>query len=339
MLSATFPFIVKRDPLLVKWLTPILVIFSGILFITECSHANDKTTETLDVLVWNVWRGTNEVDNGPEKALQLIKDSKADICILQESYDIKGPRTQFGPWAAMQLGWNYWQGESPHLCIITSYKIKKTFIYLGQHAIGAELEDSKGRIIHAFSIWIDWKEDVGNHLMKHPNCSDEDVLECETKRSERLEQTKSILNYLKDENLMILKTPLLVGGDFNCPSHLDWTVETANAFQYRRNLPLPVSKEMHKHGFIDSYRDIFKDPVKNPGDTWSPLFRIHDGVPQSMNRIDRLYYKSNLSNPMLKTIGATVYPEELEANEVPIRQRKFPSDHAALLINFKWKNK
>ncbi|MGB1259689.1 MAG: endonuclease/exonuclease/phosphatase family protein, partial [Akkermansiaceae bacterium] len=34
---------------------------------------------SLKVLVWNVWHGTNDVDQGPEKALALIRKSGADV--------------------------------------------------------------------------------------------------------------------------------------------------------------------------------------------------------------------------------------------------------------------
>ena len=92
--------------------------------------------DTLRVLVWNLWHGGNEVDNGPEKALLLIKDSRADICLLQESHDIKGPRPKFGLWAAEELGWNAWMGESSHLCVLSRYQIKKTFLESKTHCVG-----------------------------------------------------------------------------------------------------------------------------------------------------------------------------------------------------------
>ncbi len=58
-----------------------------------------------------------------------------------------------------------------------------------------------------------------------------------------------------------------------------------------------------------------------------------------LNRIDRLYTLTS-SHPKaqsaLKPIRATVYRESLEDNDIPTLKRSFPSDHAALLIEFKW---
>ena len=129
-------------------LTTITLLIAGV----TGAWAQDSQPDTFRVLVWNVWHGTNDVSKGPEKALQLIKDSKADICLLQESYDINGDRPNFGPWAAKQLGWNAWQGKSPHLCVISRYKVKKQFFHAAWHALGVELEDDKGRARKCFKV-------------------------------------------------------------------------------------------------------------------------------------------------------------------------------------------
>jgi exonuclease III len=317
------------------WLSAPLILPSAKAaeVINQKGHPN-----TLRVLVWNVWHGTNDVDQGPEKALKLIRDSKADICLLQESYDIKGDRPNFGPWAAKQLGWNAWQGKSPHLCVISRFKIKKQFFHAAWHALGVELEDDHGRKLHAFSIWIDYRHYTPYLIQKKPSAKDHDLLLCETERSGRMKQTTDILEYLGKQSLLTLDTPLLLGGDWNCPSHLDWTNGTANAFKFRRELTLPVSKTVTDAGFEDTFRMIYPDPVKHPGNTWSPLFRKKNGNPQPMDRIDRLYYKPNAKKPMLKPVRAKVYPEELEDNAIPVRERKFPSDHAAVLIEFQWQD-
>lgn len=289
--------------------------------------------DSLRVLIWNVYKGTNEVNQGPEKALKLIQDSKADICLLQESYDIKGDRPQFGPWAAEQLGWTAWQGASPHLCVITHYKVRKRFFYKPWYALGLELEDDKGRTLHAFSIWMDSSKYLPDFLQENPKATDAELLACESARHER---AKEFTAYLEKESLTSLQTPLLVGGDWNCPSHLDWTAATSKALPYRRNLPLPVSKVMEEAGFADGYRTMYPDPVKCPGNTWSPLLRNAEEATHPMDRIDRLYYKSNRKMPWLKSIRTTIFPETTENIDVPERERKFPSDHSALVFEFQW---
>ncbi|NWK56337.1 endonuclease/exonuclease/phosphatase family protein [Verrucomicrobiaceae bacterium N1E253] len=318
-------------------ITRSCILALGLFLVCSFHRALAENNDPLRVLVWNVWHGTNDVEQGPEKALALIKQSKADICLLQESYDINGERPRFGPWAASQLKWNHWQSKSPHLCVLTRFTIKKTFFHHPWHAVGTELEDDHGRTLHALSIWLDYRSNIATYLKDHPDASDKDLLLSESSRSKRLKQCQEIIKFLESSSLTKLNTPLLVGGDWNCPSHLDWTTQTTAAFKTRRPLQLPVSIAMHEAGFSDTYRSVHPNPVSHPGNTWSPLFRQDkEGNPLPMNRIDRLYYKSNATRPLLKPIRATVFPEQLEDNATPIKKRLFPSDHAAVLIEFEW---
>ena len=52
--------------------------------------------DQLRVLVWNVWRGGNEVDRGPEKIQAIIRSARPDLVLLQESYDVDGERPTLG---------------------------------------------------------------------------------------------------------------------------------------------------------------------------------------------------------------------------------------------------
>ena len=67
------------------------------------------------------------------------------------------------------------------------------------------------------------------------------------------------------------RMPVFLTGDFNSPSHLDWTQAVADS---RREVPYavawPASKALAEAGFGDSYRDAHPDPVADPGYTWSP---------------------------------------------------------------------
>lgn len=151
---------------------------------------------------------------------------------------------------------------------------------------------------------------------------------CEKKR---LRQSTAILDYLKENGFTSLQTPLLVGGDWNSPSHLDWNQAASEALPNRRAISFPVSNGMEANGFVDMYRSIHPDPVAHLGNTWSPLFRE-----KPQDRIDRLYYRTNRDAPALKPVQATIYPEKLENESIPTIKRLFPSDHSALLFEFKW---
>jgi exonuclease III len=64
--------------------------------------------------------------------------------------------------------------------------------------------------------------------------------------------------------------PLFFAGDFNTPSHLDWTADAADARgDFFLEFAWPVSVALEEAGFVDSYRAAHPDPVSKPGFTWS----------------------------------------------------------------------
>ena len=297
----------------------------------------------LRVLVWNILRGANKVDQGPEKALAVIRSVEPDIALLQESYDIDGDRPRLGEWLAGELGWNQYQGESAHLCIMTPLELETTFFHHAWHGVGARIKDEHDREFLAWSIWIDYRSFVGYELRDNPEMDDETLLAAESVRSDRLKQATALIEHLKEAGQLKTDLPLLVGGDWNCPSHLDWTLDTARIFRNRREMSLPVSLAMREAGFADTFRVLHPNPVQHPGITWSPMFRGpapgDEGTAQSFERIDRLYLKNpddETGRWSLRPTSARVLPLVWEDDAVPSAQRDFPSDHGALVIDLEW---
>lgn len=292
--------------------------------------------DDLRVLVWNVQLGANEFTDGPEKARAVIRAVQPDVVLLQESYDIDGERPTLGRWLASELGWNVWQGESRHLCVLTHLEIDETFFHHDWHGVGARLVDGRGRAFVAYSIWIDSQAYTPYHLRDDPDVSDEALLLDETARSGRFLQATAIIEHLQGQGHTVGDLPLLVGGDWNSPSHLDWTTDSAKIFRFRRALDLPVSRAMSAAGFADAFRQVHSDPVRSPGITWSPLLRGTARQPETADRIDRLYFHQAAGNGRLQPTGATVIPLVLEDASIPQSDRLFPSDHGGVVVDLRW---
>jgi endonuclease/exonuclease/phosphatase family metal-dependent hydrolase len=300
-------------------------------------------SNTLRVMVWNVLHGANDVTNGAEKALKIIRDTKPDIVMLQESYDINDERPKLGEWLAGELGWNQHQAQSTHLCVLTPLDIETTFFHHAWHGVGARLRDSTGREFLAWSTWIDYRAYITYALRENPAISDEDLLALESVGSNRLKQANAIIEHLRNTGQLDADIPLLVGGDWNCPSHLDWIVDTTRVYKRRRALPLPVSTAMESAGFTDTFRKLYPNPVQHPGITWSPMFRTKgegaEKEDQCFDRIDRLYLKNPLSlgsHWELRPVTGHVLPIVWEDENVPTVDLEFPSDHGALVIDLEW---
>jgi endonuclease/exonuclease/phosphatase family metal-dependent hydrolase len=300
----------------------------------------------LRVMVWNVLHGANDVEQGAEKTLAIIRRVQPDIVLMQESYDIDGDRPRLGEWLAGELGWHQHQAESKHLCVLTPLKIDTTFFHHEWHGVGAKLTDAQGRSLLAWSTWIDWRSYITYELRDNPTISDEELLAAEHTRSNRVQQADAIIAHLAESGQLAADIPLLVGGDWNCPSHLDWTVDTARVYKNRRVLPLPVSTAMQQAGFTDTFRVVHPNPVQRPGITWSPMFRgkAADGAAkeQGFERIDRLYLKNPAAAAggwTLRSIAGHVLPAVWEDESIQVPARSFPSDHGAVVIDLEWERR
>jgi endonuclease/exonuclease/phosphatase family metal-dependent hydrolase len=333
----------KNSPMLTSVLIAALTVCAPAQADTE---ADAPVNNTLRVMVWNVLHGANDVTQGAEKALKIIRDTAPDIVLLQESYDIDGDRPKLGAWLAEELGWHEHQAQSKHLCVLTPLKIETTFFHHEWHGVGARLRDASERELLVWSTWIDWRSFITYTLRDTPGISDEDLLAGERIGSNRQQQADAIIAHLRDSGQLAADVPLLVGGDWNCPSHLDWTLDASRVYKRRRVLSLPVSVAMQRAGFTDTFRDLYPNPVQRPGITWSPMFRTKgEGdaqVEQGFERIDRLYLKNPVSPQVpeggwvLRPVSGHVLPIVWEDDSIPVVDRQFPSDHGAVVIELVW---
>ena len=142
--------------------------------------------------------------------------------------------------------------------------------------------------------------------------------------------------------------PVILTGDFNEPSHLDWTEAYAKSGQDRwvknpTGTPLrfavkwPGSKLLEDIGMIDSYRYVYPDEVKKPGNTWTPKYPVQTPGrrpygEQCLDRIDRIYH----SGTALVPLTAEVVGEEKTVADL-VFTGPWPSDHRAVVVTFKWK--
>ena len=124
--------------------------------------------------------------------------------------------------------------------------------------------------------------------------------------------------------------PMIMGGDFNVHSHLDWTDTTKDMYSHGGAVvEWTVSKEMQNAGFKDSFREIHPQPEKNIGATW-----IYDNEdkPVRSDRIDFIYYQGKT----IRAVTSESYNQEL-TKPLEFMGEKFfyPSDHGFVLTTFK----
>ena len=286
----------------------------------------------LRVLVWNVQRGANGFTRGSAKTLAGVRSVQADVVLLQESYDIDGGPPTLGRWLVTELGWKAWQGGSRHLCVLTRFEIEETFFHHDWHGVGARIVEDQGRALVVYSTWIAPAVYMLYHLREEGDVSGESVLKDEAGRVRAAATGNGDPRTPGASGHMAV----LVGGDWNSPSHLDWTVDAAKVFRFRWALDLPVSRAMSDAGFADAFRELHRDPVQTPGITWSALFRETADKPETADRVDRLYIHQPAGEGRLRPIAATVIPLVLEDASVSQAGRVFPSDYGGIVVDLKW---
>ncbi len=139
---------------------------------------------------------------------------------------------------------------------------------------------------------------------------------------------------------------VLLTGDFNEPSHLDWTenYQKHGADRWVKNptptpLTFPVawpgSTLLAEAGIIDSYRAVYTDEVKKPGWTWTPQYPVNTAgrrpfADQCLDRIDRIYH----SGETIEAVSASVVGEKSPSTDI-IYEGPWPSDHRAVVVEFR----
>ncbi|MFT3988235.1 endonuclease/exonuclease/phosphatase family protein [Aestuariivirga sp.] len=115
-----------------------------------------------------------------------------------------------------------------------------------------------------------------------------------------------------------------VMGDFNEPSHWDWTENAVKAGHQPLAVNWPTTRGVEAQGFVDTFRTAFPDEVAKPGMTWTPT-TSPDDKEDHHDRIDFILAKSK----ELKVISAGIVGEK--APEADLVVTPWPSDHRATM--------
>ena len=118
--------------------------------------------------------------------------------------------------------------------------------------------------------------------------------------------------------------PMFVTGDFNEPSHRDWTMSVAARNQCPLCVEWPSTKAVENSGFVDAFRSAYPDPVQWPGHTWTPTTNSSDPKDRH-DRIDFVFVRGTAVRiNWIKIVG-----EMPEFADIVVQP--YPSDHRAVV--------
>jgi len=297
-------------------------------------------------MTFNIWNSGTNVENGLAKIAKHISYINPDIVALQEVdslYILTELARLLGP------DWSYVGRNQtrPDTGIMTRHSIiapSPPDDASVRARVKVEFLDGTSVNVDFWSLHLDY-HDYGpyatcNKMVTAPYQVEagEQYLGGDVPgRVQNVLTTSSLPDFKKDlrqadEDLMI------VAGDMNCPSHLDW-IESTKSTHCDWAYEWPVTKTLVDHGLMDAFREIYPDPAAVPATTWSTVQKSQDGwggtIPEPQDRIDMIFYKSSRWSPVAAKVYVGSEPIQPKPNHY---HNDWPSDHASVVVDFKAKS-
>ena len=278
----------------------------------SCYGASDNAT--VRIMTFNIW-GDGKAGKQPlSQTAEVIKSARADIVGLQESHKNAKAISDI-------LGWNHVQ-QRRSVAVLSRFEIVETT----PKKHGVKLRTDSGRELMLFNIHFRPSPYQPYQLLNIPygkgkfiKTEAEAISEANKARGDQAASLLQDIQTAADK-----KIPVFVTGDFNEPSHLDWTAAAARAGRHPIKTAYPASSAMVKAGFADAYRTIHPDEMKTPGYTWTTRTKITDPKDHH-DRIDFIYFRGpGLRVKSVEIVGAS--KQNADITVVP-----YPSDHRAVV--------
>lgn len=360
-------------------------LFFSLCALLACVAAqaqNDTAARRIKVMQLNIWHSGTSVSGGFDKLIDVILASDADFVMLSEvqkgdslharlvaALKAKAPdRQYYAKYAGADVG------------LISRFPIESAVDMLDS----ADPANKQPGFTNRIKAWrvtlpgglkatvcsahLDYRgyglylvrgykggyPDFGmiddNKDGKPDPVTDPDKIMAYNRRSKRNKSIEEFIAFAKKEEAA--GRQVILAGDFNEGSHLDWTERAKNSFGHNGvALPWDNSIALHKNGYLDAYRVIHPDEIKFPGFTWPAI--AHGKKTTSWaskvderDRIDFVYYGTG-ANKNFKPVRAWIVGPKayfIGTEKVPnpgedafvCDTLPWPSDHAGVLIEFAW---
>ena len=282
-------------------------LFTILLFLV----LHETNGQQLKVMTFNIWHGGREtgLEDGPRRVVDIIRDSGTDIVAMQETYG-SGERI------ANELGYHFYL-RSSNLSILSRYPIIDTLDAYDPFHSGAVTINVLGKHFVVACNWLNYPFDYWDMLEKGKA-----IDSLEWRQQFDGEKNAGILRGILDRLSPAIensaKVPVIVCGDFNSGSHLDWIPETRH-FNSGYVMPFPSTLLMETKGFRDAFRQVYSNALTHRGTTWTPI-----NPAAHQDRIDYIFYQ-----------GDSLWP--IDARVITKHPEIYPSDHGAVLVTFMFK--
>ncbi|MBA6152809.1 endonuclease/exonuclease/phosphatase family protein [Gelidibacter maritimus] len=326
----------------------------------------DGGTKDLKVMTFNIWQEGTMVENGLDKIRDIIIEADPDLVGFTEVRNYEGEDWTSKIVKKLADKGSHYSGmfAGGDVSLISKFPITASHLIFDGEGSVVRFNvkvDSQTIVVAVAHLdytgyacylprayyggtpnWNFIKDRKGN---KAP-ITDVDAIMAYNQKSTREAQIQAFLNAVKDET-----NPVILMGDFNEPSHLDWTEKAAQRFDHNGVvIKWPSTYALYQNGFTDAYREFHPDELTHPGITWPSKAHGKGStswtpLSDERDRIDYIFYKGN----GIKTTFATlVGPKESYAfDELTTTHTSgdhfladtlaWPSDHKAVQVTLRFK--
>lgn len=317
----------------------------------------DQLGTPVRAMAFNIWR-SGTLDSNPDfgqqnldQLVEYVRSEDPDVLFMVETYGsgqtildgLNADRP--GTYQGERITENPGQGENEdNLWLFTKFDVERVYNeYDPDNADGltsfnfggARLGLPNGDHFYAFPTWLyhapnapvpTTQAAIENDLGLPRSLTDAEILATDDDRRLGMAQTlleQRLAQYIGDDD-----APVLLGGDFNTLSNLDWTQRFADAPGHGGlALDWKVTGMFEEAGFIDTYREALPDAGRFPGATSSPIA----GYGYAPHRIDYLMSRGD----DVRVLGAHTRTNRLSDHQGTEMDQQFPfySDHGAVITD------
>lgn len=299
----------------------------------DATPPDDSESMRLTVMVFNAWGAGSNDGRSVDETIAVLRAANPDIIGLLEAQAESVPCTAICPPAgesrapqiARELGYFLYEQQQENEAlwanaILSRYPIRNStandlgvIIDIGERSVamfGIHLTDFPYQPYQLLGIEYD----------------DAPMLDSES-------ETIAAANKARGPGLDLLMSDLksvaevdavFVVGDFNEPSHRDWTDRAVKIGRHPLRVAYPTALRLEGEGFVDTYRAMFPDEIDRPGYTWTPAL-APDDPSDHLDRIDYVFVRA--AGVVIES--AAVVGESQEYADIVVEP--WPSDHRAVV--------
>lgn len=335
------------------------------ILVLSTSTAIAQKTKDVKVFQINVWQEGTVVPNGFNAIIDEIIDKDADVVVFSEVRNYNNTDFVKRILESLKEKGRVYYGESSEPSLDVALIAK--FPIIDQEPMYKSTDTKMGNVlktkinIHSidflfYSVHLDYTnyacylprgyDGVTWKKLEAP-ITDPTAISAANKKGKRDEAIEDLIKDIEGENK---EQFIVVAGDFNEPSHLDWTKATKDLFDHRGAIvPWDCSILLQRAGFKDAFRKKYPNPVTHPGFTFpsaNPAVEIGKltwaPTADERDRIDYIYFRPyrpirlkdiKIVGPEETIVRGTVKGKDSK-DKFLTPKKTWPTDHKALLATF-----